>query len=231
MALDCRSDDKTCEDVRTFVMHELRTYYVFKYLPPCPPEDDNGSAWLQLWVGKRKYDNVCKSSGMKKDVCTAGKIQVRSSKEDCTIVSHATVLGCASAKLVDILAANIIMKNSSCHEIPNLKGITQESGIRHEMTLKHCNIPGAICNHKAYCANVTHAVVRVWNEGEELIVCPMKTGTKIAIIAGVVGGVMLIGIGICICLFVICRKRRNRYVLGNRVMEIVDCSTPLGWQR
>ncbi|OXA62638.1 hypothetical protein Fcan01_01709 [Folsomia candida] len=220
LSLDCPGDDNVlCEDVRAFVMAQLRAYYNFEYLPPCP-DDDSGSEWLETWL----YSTPCKRTRMPYEVCTAGKIRVRSSIGNYTITSHASVLGCANEKLVTSIKTTIMENKSHCDVSPNLQGSKSDAGISRTMVLKHCNEPGAICHDADFCVDVKHGAINIWSEENDLIVPARDYGMMIGIISGV-SILLIVLLGISLYALAHFKKKRSKFV-----MIYNDCSGPIGYQ-
>lgn len=153
LSMSCPAENNICEDVRAFVVKQLREYYhVGSYLAPCPDQHD-GAEWLKMQV----VDVPCPGSGSS-PTCTAGRIQIKSFSGDDTppLISHATVLGCANQQLLHSIR-NAKTK-SQCDLIS--KNGTMSTNTYHRMLLEHCSEAQTVCYDTDYCVDPEQSVVK-----------------------------------------------------------------------
>jgi len=111
MNLDCPATPKLCADIRAFMVTELKSFYNITdrrstILEPCPEADDLTS-WKLKQVESFRDNAVClpdRRTGPA-PACALSRFRILLQVSyDETIVSHATMMGCARSELMTNLA-------------------------------------------------------------------------------------------------------------------------------
>jgi len=143
------------EEIRGFVVRELRGYYhIGTILRDCPEIDDSVS-----WSFAQLNEDQCPEDAAS-STCSSGRMQIKSYTKDKMVVSHASVLGCANRNLLH--AVKIAKEQNKC-DLVSKNGT--KTGWIHRMQLEHCSELSSLCYNSDFCVTPEQSVVKPFLDG------------------------------------------------------------------
>jgi len=144
LSTDCSGNKDMCNSIRSFLTKELKVFYQHGNNLEVCPEPNNLKEWRQ-----KELDTPKCNSRDKDATCSLGRIRVT---DIVGFVTHATIVGCASVKLLDRLKK----RTKICADD---KFIGDEGPNRHSLEIEHCFLESDHCTWD-YCVAPHLSVVK-----------------------------------------------------------------------